>query len=257
MRVSCILAIILARVSFLAFVWLSLTGVLSGQEITVSGKQLYTVHCLTCHGADGDSIPGVDMRRGQFKRASSDDDLSRVILNGVEGTAMPPSNLSAASRAAVVAYIRSLHDAAVSARGSADANRGKELFAGKGGCFECHRVAGKGSHRGPDLSEIGTTRDAAMLERAILAPGDTINPQYRSVRAVTRDGRTVLGIRLNEDTHSVQLMDQNERLISLGKSELREYSLLPTSSMPSYRDKFTSPEIADLVTYLLSLKGSQ
>jgi putative heme-binding domain-containing protein len=118
-------------------------------------------------------------------------------------------------------------------------------------------VAGKGSRKGPDLSEAGVVRDAATLERAILAPGEAILPQYRSVRVVTRDGRTVVGMRLNEDTHSVQLIDQNERLISLSKSELREYSLVQTSSMPSYQDKLTPEEIADLVTYLLSVKGPQ
>jgi len=222
----------------------------------VDGKQLYTIHCLTCHGAEGDSIPGVNMRRGQFKRASSDDDLSRVILNGVAGTAMPPSNLAEASRTAIVAYIRSLHNTAVTAADSAGANRGRALFEGKGGCLECHRIAGRGSRKGPDLSDVGSVRDAAMLQRAIDTPGEA-SPQYRYVKAVTRDGRTIAGMRLNEDTHSVQLLDHNERLISLAKSDLREYNLIQTSSMPSYKDKLTREEIADLVTYLLSVKGSQ
>jgi putative heme-binding domain-containing protein len=237
-------------------VWLSLSGLLSGQGPAPDGKQLYTIHCLTCHGADGDSIPGVNMRRSQFKRASSDDDLSRVILNGVAGTAMPPSNLSEASRTAIVTYIRSLHSTAVTAGDSASADHGRALFEGKGGCLECHRMAGKGSRKGPDLSDVGSIRDRATLQHAIDTPGEAMLPQYRWIRAVTRDGRTILGMRLNEDTHSVQLMDQNERLISLAKSELREYNLLRTS-MPSYRDKLTPEEIADLVTYLLSVKGSQ
>lgn len=217
---------------------------------------MYTIHCLTCHGADGDSIAGINMRRGQFKRASTDDELSRVILNGVAGTAMPPSNLAEASRTAIVAYIRSLHNTAVTAADSAGTNRGRALFEGKGRCTECHRIAGKGSRKGPDLSDIGSVRDAAMLQHAIDTPGEA-SPQYRYVRAVTRDGRTVLGMRLNEDTHSVQLLDQNERLISLAKTDLREYTLVQTSTMPSYKDKLTPEEIADLVTYLLSVKGSQ
>jgi putative heme-binding domain-containing protein len=237
-----------------ALLLLGLCGVLSAQE--PSGKQLYTVHCQTCHGAEGDSIAGVDMRRGQFKRASSDEELSRVILNGVQGTAMPPSNLPEASRSAVVAYIRSMHDAA-SVRGSADADRGRAIFEGKGGCSECHRIAGKGSRKGPDLSEVGALRDAATLQRAIENPGEAMLPQYRYVRAVTRAGTTVTGMRLNEDTHSVQLIDQNEHLISLNKAELREYSLIKTPSMPSYRGKLTPKEIADVVTYLLGLKGAQ
>ena len=236
--------------------WLSLSGVLAGQP-AADGKQLYTVHCLTCHGAEGDSIPGVNMRRGQFKRASSDDDLSRVILNGVAGTAMPPSNLAEVSRTALVAYIRSLHNSPGANVDSAGVNRGRALFEGKGGCSECHRIAGKGSRKGPDLSDIGAVRDRATLQHAIDTPGEAMLPQYRYVKATTRDGRTIAGMRLNEDTHSVQLMDQNDRLISLAKSDLREYSLIQTSSMPSYKDKLTPEEISDLVTYLLSVKGSQ
>jgi quinoprotein glucose dehydrogenase len=170
---------------------------------------------------------------------------------------MPPSNLADASRAALVAYIRSLHDVAAPARDSAGANRGKALFEGKGGCSDCHRIAGKGSRKGPDLSDVGAVRDANTLQHAIDTPGEAMLPQYRYVRVVTRDGRTVVGMRLNEDTHSIQLIDQNERLISLTKSELREYSLIHTSSMPSYQNKLTPEEIADLVAYLLSVKGSQ
>jgi len=44
-------------------------------------------------------------------------------------------------------------------------------------------------------------------------------------------------------------------MISYSKSDLREITLLNTTSMPSYRGKFTAGEMTDLVTYLLSLKG--
>jgi len=246
------------RLSILnAIVWLGLSAAASGQAPAVDGKQLYTVHCLTCHGAGGDSIPGVDMRRGQFKRVSSDEDLSRVILVGVQGTAMPPNNLAEPSRLALVAYIRSLHDASVSGGDSGALNHGRALFEGKGGCVECHRIAGKGSRKGPELTEVGLFKDAAALQHAIVTPGDAMQPQYRYIKAITRDGRTITGMRLNEDTHSLQLIDQNERLVSLTKSDLREFSLIQTTPMPSYKDKLTTEEIADLVTYLLSVKSSQ
>ena len=69
--------------------------ILSAQQRYLSldvetGSRLYRNNCFACHGPDGNSIPGVDFRRGQFKRASSDDDLLRVIASGVPGTAMPP-----------------------------------------------------------------------------------------------------------------------------------------------------------------------
>jgi hypothetical protein len=65
----------------------------------------------------------------------------------------------------------------------------------------------------------------------------------------------VNGRRLNEDTHTIQLMDQDEHLRSFSKSDLREYTLLATTTMPAYGDKFNVAELADVVSYLLTLKG--
>jgi putative heme-binding domain-containing protein len=217
-----------------------------------NGSRLYRNNCFACHGPDGNSIPGVDFRRGQFKRVSSDDDLLRVIASGVPGTAMPPTAMNDSARLALVAYLRSMHE---SATGSGDAGRGRALFEGKGGCPACHRVNGKGSRLGPDLSEVGLIRTAAYLERSLLAPAESILPEHRFVRIVTREGAVITGRRLNEDTHTIQLIDTDERLRSFSKSDLREYTLLTTTTMRSYQDTFSPAELADVVTYLLSLKG--
>ena len=61
--------------------------------------------------------------------------------------------------------------------------------------------------------------------------------------------------RLNEDTYSVQIIDGNEHLVSLIKADLREYTIIKSSPMPSVKSSLSSVEVADLVAYLLSLKG--
>jgi mono/diheme cytochrome c family protein len=53
----------------------------------------------------------------------------------------------------------------------------------------------------------------------------------------------------------VQLIDDRERLFSLTKSDLREYTILTVSPMPAYGEKLSPSETADVVAYLLSLKG--
>jgi hypothetical protein len=72
---------------------------------------------------------------------------------------------------------------------------------------------------------------------------------------VTRDGKVINGRRLNEDTFTVQLADEEGRLISLSKADLRDYQISTTSPMPSYDKELSSQELADVVSYLLSLKG--
>ena len=79
-------------------------------------------------------------------------------------------------------------------------------------------------------------------------------PLNRPIRLVTREGRVITGRRLNEDTYTLQLADEEGRLLSFAKNDLREYKVLTTSPMPSYKDALTQDEIADVFAYLLSLK---
>ncbi|MBZ5602391.1 MAG: c-type cytochrome [Acidobacteriia bacterium] len=229
----------------------------AGAQSVDAGGPLYRVHCYPCHGQEGESVPGVSFRSGQYRRASTDEELSRIILGGIPGTGMPPTNLSADERRNLVAYLRSMHSTGESAKGAGDAARGMAIFDGKGACLNCHRVRGKGSRMGPDLSDVGALRNAAYLEKALTDPNDAIAPANRFVRVVTKDGTAISGRRLNEDTHTIQLIDEKERLVSLNRSELREVVLVKTSPMPGYREKLSAQEMTDVVSYLLSLKGSQ
>jgi len=73
-------------------------------------------------------------------------------------------------------------------------------------------------------------------------------------RAVLKDGSIITGRLLNLDQFTVQLFDSKERLLTLQRPDLREFSAIK-SSMPSYRDKLTAQELSDLLAYLVSLKG--
>ncbi len=221
-----------------------------------SGLHVYRAYCFTCHGPEGASVPGVDFRLGEFRHASTRQEIAAIIRNGIPGTAMPANNLDQDDLRRVMAYITSLHDFQTSAVKLGDAARGAELFKGKGQCLTCHRVETQGSRVGPDLSEIGATRSADFLERTLLDPTAAMLPQNRFVRGVTKDGKVIMGRRLNENTDTVQLIDEHENLVSLVKADLREYSSLKTSPMLSYKDKFTADEMADVLAYLVSLKGS-
>jgi cytochrome c oxidase cbb3-type subunit III len=219
------------------------------------GARLYAEQCSTCHGDNGDGVAGVDLRSGKFKNAVTDPQLRTVITNGFPNAGMPAFKLDASELTGLVAFLRNMN---TFDRGSAHAGhpgRGQSVLEGKGACLSCHRINNVGSRKAPDLSDIGAVRSAGSLERSLRNPTSQMMPINRPVRIVTRDGKIIEGRRLNEDTFTVQLADLDGRLISLAKADLREYRVSTTSTMPSYEKELSSQEIADVVSYLLSLKG--
>jgi putative heme-binding domain-containing protein len=220
------------------------------------GQRLFGTSCSLCHGPEGDAVPGVDLGHGRFKRASSDEDLVKIIQNGITGTAMPPSTYNDFQAETIVAYLRSMASG-VTAGTSVPGNaaRGRTIFEAKGQCLNCHRVKGKGSRLGPDLSDIGAVRRAVQLQESILEPDAEILPQNRFLRVVAKDGTATNGRLLNQDAYTIQLFDAGERLRTFQKSDLKEYAFVEKSPMPSYKSKLSSQELADVVTYLTSLKG--
>jgi putative heme-binding domain-containing protein len=219
------------------------------------GGRVFQNTCANCHGPDGDGVAGIDLGRGQFRRPMTDQDLVQIIRNGIAGTPMPASNFSEEQASHVVAYLRSEAASKRSTSSNGDVARGHALFDGKGTCATCHRVGAAGSRLGPDLTEIGQRRRAAELETSLVDPDAEVLGNNRFYRAVLKDGTTVTGRLLNLDTFSVQLLDSKEQLRSFVKSDLREHGFVEKSPMPTFKDKLTAQEIADVVSYLVSLKA--
>jgi putative heme-binding domain-containing protein len=217
------------------------------------GGRVFRSSCANCHGQDGDQVPGVDLGRGQFKRAQTDQDLVAIIQKGIPNTGMPATNFSIEQAARVVAYLRSV---AASRRGGSvggDAARGKLVFEGKGTCTTCHRVGAVGSRVGPDLSGIGLQRRAVELEQSLIEPDADVQVNNRTFRVVAKDGAATTGRLLNIDSFTVQMLDSKEQLRSFMKSDLRDFGFV-ASPMPSFKSRLSAQEIADVVSYLVTLK---
>ena len=75
------------------------------------------------------------------------------------------------------------------------------------------------------------------------------------MRLVTKDGAAITGRLLNHDTFSVQVIDMKEQLVSMPTANLREFTFIDKSPMPSYKGKLSTQDLTDLVSYLVSLKG--
>src|SRR5947208_3406163 len=80
-----------------------------------------------------------------------------------------------------------------------------------------------GGLSGPDLSEIGSRRSLAQLETAVLDPSAEVEPDYWSLRARTKTGESITGIRMNEDMDSFQLLESSGRLRSVMKADLATF----------------------------------
>jgi putative heme-binding domain-containing protein len=235
------------------------TAVHAAQDPAVTdideGAATFRSYCATCHGIDGNEIAGIDLGRGVFRRAVSSQDLVQIIRNGIPGTGMPGSGFSDQQASRVVAYLRQLSSEAQAGLGAGVPERGRTVFEGRGQCLSCHRVGDRGGRLGPDLGDIGRTRTSAALERSIVDPDAEVLGTNRFYRVTTADGTVVTGRLLNLDSYSVQMLDTHEMLRSFEKSTLRSYAFGDRSPMPSYKEKLSGQELADLVSYLKTLRS--
>jgi cytochrome c oxidase cbb3-type subunit 3 len=230
------------------------SGILAAQG-NEAGRKLFESHCALCHGETGLGGRGPNLAQPSLRHAPNDEQLIDVIQHGIPGSEMPGSWQIDDREAALLAdYVRSLGRIAVEPL-PGDPNRGRALYQ-SAGCAGCHILQGAGSSLGPELSDIGARRNAAYLRESLVKPGASVPDRYLVVSAITRDGKTIRGIRVNEDTFTIQLRDSANRLYSFRKADLsgmkKEFH---ESLMPSYEPRLSKAELDDLVAYLAGIRG--
>lgn len=237
-----------------------------------AGEYQFRINCALCHGlgARGGGR-GPDLTRAQKKHTHSDAEMFQVISNGIPGTAMPANGTNGQGVGMtdeeiwqIITYIRSV-EVKAPAKPLGNASHGKELFYGDANCSLCHMVEGKGGRLGPDLTSVGESRTREAIIDSVRNPSRRLAwglseatkefPQeYESVTVVTAEGKEIKGVALNEDSFSVQLMDQNENIYLLEKDKLRSFHKSRESMMPKYNaDVLSDKDIEDIVAYLISV----
>jgi len=219
-----------------------------------AGRKIFESQCALCHGQTGGGGRGPALNRPKLDKAPDDEALRKVISEGLRD--MPGAwQLHPDEVAGVAAYVRSL-GALPQETVSGDSARGSRIFAARG-CAGCHMVAGQGEGFGPELTSIGARRSAMFLRESILKPAATLPNGILYVSAVPVSGAAVLGIRVNEDSFTIQLRDAGGSYYSFRKSELKELRRLEGETpMPSYEGQITGPALDDLVAYLAGLRGN-
>jgi putative heme-binding domain-containing protein len=117
-------------------------------------------------------------------------------------------------------------------------------------------VEGQGGNLGPELTDIGARRSATHLRTAVLDPEKELPEGFLQVRLLTKDGRRITGVRLNEDTFTIQVKDLTGKPYSFIKQDLKDLQKdSGKTPMPSFRPTLSATEIDDLVAYLVTLRG--
>lgn len=217
------------------------------------GYRLYTAQCQLCHGPNGDGISGINLARQQFHHVVSDDDIRKMITTG-NPQGMPPFTMQPEELDELVAYVRSGLDRGGAGFRLGDATRGKAVYE-SARCGTCHRIGGDGPLMAPDLSDIGFIRRPGQIYTSLTSPDKATMPINRTVTIVTKSGETIHGRRLDEDTFLVQLIDDHEKIRAINKADIRSYDIGKKSDMPSFVGQLSDDAMADLVAYLVSLKG--
>ena len=188
------------------------------------------------------NVPRTDLSAFAVGRlAQSADPAVLARLNDVWGTIRP----TPATRTAEFETWRKT--LAPEAMKGADPVRGRAVFAKT--CGSCHQLHGEGGRIGPDLT--GSNRsDLEYLLSNLLDPSAVVGRDYQTTTLLTKDGRSLAGIVVQETPTSVVLQTPTERL-TLVLSDVEERHLSPQSLMPENQLAQLSPEDArDLVAYL-------
>jgi putative heme-binding domain-containing protein len=228
----------------------------TGPEHAQAGARLYRAQCAGCHGPDGaGTATGPNLTSGNFQRGGSDEALFQTIRNGVPGTTMPAFPLTGLETWQLVTHLRTLVIAQSGSYSRGNTQRGARVF--DANCRVCHTVSGNGGVTGPDLTFVASRRSPAELRKALTDPSGDVPSEYWSVAIRARSGQQLRGIRLNEDTHSLQLRDEGGRLLSVLKRDIAEFELIRRSPMPSFAGKLSEAEIDDVIAFFTTLRSTK
>jgi cytochrome c oxidase cbb3-type subunit III len=236
-------------------------------ESVAQGKAIFQGTCAGCHGIDGSGAMGPNIQGAAVSLGP--EGLFTTIHNGIFGSGMPSfESLGDQKIWQVIDYVSSLGPGGQSV-GAGDSAKGKEVYEAND-CSNCHMIAGQGGDTGPDLTKVGTLRAPVFLRDELLDPGANLPqtttglqeeqayPDYVMYRAVLKNGQVIEGMRVNEDSFTIQLRDAKGQIHSIQKFKVEKLEAEPGKSfMPSYKGKLSDTQLNDLVAYLSSLGGAQ
>src|SRR5207245_3862967 len=117
----------------------------------------------------------------------------------------------------------------------------------------CHRIGTEGSVYGPELTRIGAGRSPDYIRESIVNPSADIPEEFTGLTVILRDGKRIKGVRINEDTFTVQLRDASQNFRMFQKDEVQQVTREAKSLMPVY-SSLSKDDLQNLLAYLDGLR---
>jgi len=237
------------------FAFLPFLNPLQAADEQAKGPGVFRGNCAFCHGMSGRGGRGPSLVSTRVTQSLTDDQLRDIVQKGIPGTGMPAFEMESDDLDALVKHIRGLSGTgAPSPPLSGDPAMGAKVYASSG-CSNCHRIGDAGSVYGPELSRIGSSRSPEYLRDSVVNPSVDVPIEFEGVAVTTKAGKRVSGIRVNEDTFTLQLRVSDGSFAFFDKSELTKVDYPSTSVMPSYAT-MPAKDLDDLIAFLASLKSA-
>ncbi len=129
-----------------------------------------------------------------------------------------------------------------------DAVRGRAVF--QKSCAQCHQIYGQGEQVGPDITANGRASFAQLLSN-VFDPNLVIGPAYQARTVLTRDGRSLSGLLIEDGPQRVVLKLQGGKVESLDREEIEALIVSPLSLMPEgWEKQLAEQEVVDLLHFL-------
>jgi len=121
-------------------------------------------------------------------------------------------------------------------------------------CLACHQVNGKGQNIAPSL-DGSANRDLEHLLTAIVNPDEAIEGAYGLYYVVKKNGESIEGYLASSNSNGVTIATQGGVKHFIAASDIHSQGGVSRKSfMPTAFAAFPDQTMADLVSYILSLK---
>ena len=136
--------------------------------------------------------------------------------------------------------------------GKGDNDRGRRVFySSTSTCSACHAIDGEGGDLGPDLSNVGQSKNRNQLLRAVLSPSDELSPEWQGWYIRLKDGAIHQGRQIDVKAGSIVIYTQSNGFVSFDIKDIEDYGLVRTSLMPEGLERnLTDQDLRDLLAFL-------